>query len=73
MAEGSVPMVALTLAHIFPHLEYIDSINANWGKVADAIHISRKFVDCSSKEHPLSTFRSNFGDISPGAALEDGN
>ena len=72
MAEGSVPIVALTLAHIFPHLEYTDSIDANWGKVADAIHISRKFVDCSSKEHPLSTLRSDFDDISPGATLKDG-
>ena len=66
-------MVALALARIFPHLESIDfGIDEKWGEVADAIKLSRKIVDYSSKEYPLSTPRSDFDDISPGATLKDG-
>ena len=73
LPRRSVPMVALTLARIFPYLESIDSgIDEKWGEVADAIKLSREIVDCSSKENPLSTLRSDFDDISPGATLKDG-
>ena len=73
LPRRSVPMVALTLARIFPHLESIDfGIDEKWGEVADAIKLSREIVDCSSKENPLSTPRSDLDDISPGATLEDG-
>jgi hypothetical protein len=51
--EESVLTVALTLARIFPRIEYIDYVYESWEKVLDAICISRQIVDCSSKEHPL--------------------
>ena len=50
MPEGSVPMVALTIARIFPHLEYIDCVDENWKRVVDAVRL-QKIVDFSS-EHP---------------------
>ena len=72
MPEESVLMVALTLARIFPYLEYTDPVDDNWLKVVDALYLSRKIVDYSGEEHSLSTIRSNFSDVSPGAALKDG-
>ena len=72
MPEESVLMVALTLARIFLYLEYTDPVDDNWLKVVDALYLSRKIVDYSGEEHSLFTIRSNFGDISPGAALKDG-
>jgi len=47
--EESVLMVALTLAHIFPHIVYIDGVDENWFKVAGAIRRSKEIIDCSSK------------------------
>ena len=71
--EESVLVVALTLIQIFPHINYIDSIDENWDKVADAICLSRKIVNCSSKEHPLPTPRGDFSDAPSGAICEDGS
>jgi len=71
--EESVLMVALTLAQIFPHIVGIGCGDGNWFKVVDAIRLSRRIIDCSSKEHPLSAPRSNFSDASLGAVLSDGN
>ena len=41
LPEESVSTVALTLAYIFPCIEWIDCVDENWDKVADAINISR--------------------------------
>ena len=49
----SVAMVALTLAHIFPHIQRTDSVDVNWGMVVDTICVSREIINCSSKEPPL--------------------
>ena len=70
IAEESILVVAMTLARIFPRIEYIFSGYRNWEKVMDAIRLSRQIVDCSSKEHYLSKIRSNFCDTSSGATLE---
>lgn len=56
--EESVLTVALTLTCIFPRIEWIDrtdDVGETWGKVLDAIRNSRRIVDRSSKEHPLTT------------------
>ena len=53
--EESVPIVAQTLARIFPRLEFIDSVDENWEKVLNTICLSRETVEYSGKEHPLST------------------
>ena len=50
--DESVLMVALTLALIFPCIDYIDYIDENWDKVLDAIYLSRQIVIYSSKERP---------------------
>ena len=42
MPEALVPMVALTLAQIFPRIEYVGYIDRNWEKVVDAIRLSRQ-------------------------------
>jgi hypothetical protein len=73
MPEGSVLMVALTLVRIFPHIYHIESVDGNWGKVADAIRLSGRIVGYPCKDLPLSTPRSSFSDPPfPGATLEDG-
>ena len=51
MAEESVLVVALTLAHIFPLIENIDHVDENWGKVMNAINLSRQIVGYAGKEH----------------------
>ena len=50
--EESVLIVALTLARIFPHIEYIDHVDENWEKVMCAICLSRRITDYSGKEQP---------------------
>ena len=73
MPEESVLMVALSLSRIFPHLEGTDITYGNWGKVMDALCLSRKIVNYSGEEHSLSISQSNLRGVSPGAALEDGS
>ena len=70
--EESVLVVAVTLALIFPCIDFIDYVDENWKKVSDAIYLSRQIFISSSKEHPLFTPRSNFSDISSGTAPENG-
>jgi len=53
LPEESVSTVALTLAHIFPHIEDITSVGENWDKVLDAICNSREIINHSSEEHPF--------------------
>ena len=50
--EESALMVALTLLQIFPQIMNIEYINEGWGKVEDAIHLSKRIVGCSSKVTP---------------------
>ena len=72
MPEESVLIAALTLVRIFPNLSGIShKYNSNWGKISSAICLSGQIVDRSSKEHSLSTSRSNLGDTSPGTRLEN--
>jgi len=73
MTEESVPVVALTLARIFPRIESIDYVDEKWEKVMDAISISKQIVNCSGKNHHLDIPRSNLSDASPGAGLESGS
>ena len=54
MPEESVLMVAVTLARIFPHLDYIYYTDQDWEHVVDAIRISRQIIDYSGKP-PLYT------------------
>ena len=70
--EESVLVVALTMVRMFPHISWIRYDDENWGKVLDAICLSREIVDCSSKEYSLTTPRSNLSDTYPGAMLERG-
>ena len=51
--DESVLVVALTLVRIFPRIDRIEHVDENWGKVMNAVRLSRKIVDHSSKEHPL--------------------
>ena len=47
MPEESVLMVARTLLHLFPHINFIDYIDQSWEKVVEAICSSREpVVDC---------------------------
>jgi hypothetical protein len=55
-------MVALTLVRIFPNLWWIDYIGGNWAGVSEAIRLSERPVDRSSKKHSLTTPRSNLSD-----------
>ena len=56
MSEDSVPMTALTLSRIFPHLEYADSgVDENWEKVMDIIRIFRRVANYSSMDHPSTS------------------
>ena len=50
--EESVLTVTLTLARIFPHIKFTYYLDENWGKVMDAISLSREIVDRSSKRPP---------------------
>ena len=49
----SVSRVAVTLALIFPSIEYIDCFYPNWSEVVDAISYSREIVNYSSKNVPF--------------------
>lgn len=51
VAEESVSVVALTLVRIFPRIESIDFADENWGKVIDAICVSREIIGYSGEEH----------------------
>jgi hypothetical protein len=53
LPEGSKLVVALTLLRIFPNLMEIFYIDEDWGEVSEAIHLSQRIVDGSSKEHFL--------------------
>ena len=48
--EESALMVTLALLRIFPRIETIDSYDEGWGKVEDAIRLSKRVIDCSSKQ-----------------------
>ena len=50
----SVSTVALTLLQIFPRVERGYSDDEGWKRVWDAIHISRRIVDCLSGHHSLT-------------------
>jgi len=52
--EGSSLVVALTLVRIFPRIESIYAENEDWEMVLEAISLSRRIVDCSSKQPHLS-------------------
>ena len=52
--EESTSAVALTLLHIFPHIENIEYINEQWRKVADAIDLAKQSVDRSGKMPSLT-------------------
>ena len=54
MPEESVLVVAMTLARIFPRINYIHYADENWEKVMDAICLSREIVDCSSEKHSFT-------------------
>ena len=54
MREDSVSMVALTLARIFPHPEFIDYIDEDWEKVMNIIRLSRGTIDYSGRKLPPS-------------------
>ena len=55
VSEESVLMVSLTLLRIFPRIETIDGADEGWAKVRGAINRSKGIIDCSSKQHPLTT------------------
>jgi len=72
--EGSVSTVALTLVRIFPRLGSIGyTDDETWDEVEEAICSSRRIVDYSGKEHPLTIPRSNPNDIPTGSTLESGS
>jgi hypothetical protein len=49
--EESTLMVALTLLRIFPRVDNIEYFDEGWRKVADAMYLSRRLADHSSKAH----------------------
>ena len=54
--EESVLMVTLTLLRIFPRIETINSDDGGgWEEVEGAICLSKRVVDCSSKQFSLTT------------------
>ena len=65
LPEESVAMVALTLLHIFPRIEYIRGSDYEWGKVGDLIYRSKQLADYSSKKSSHALPRSKFDDTSP--------
>ena len=81
MPEEAIPMVALNLPRIFPHLEFINPdfdeefygrLDEGWEVVIAMICVSRKqTVGCSGKERPLSPPQGNFGDTSLGPTAEE--
>jgi len=44
--EQSMLMVTMTLVRIFPRIENISYVNLAWGRVANAIRLSKKILDC---------------------------
>jgi hypothetical protein len=70
MLEESALMVALTLVRIFPNIMQIDYTSEDWGQVSDAIKLSRRLIDHTSKDSSLAASRSNSSDTFLGAALE---
>jgi len=52
---GSELIVALTLLRIFPRLESLVLPNGGWEEVENAINLSRRIIDGSSKRLPLTT------------------
>ena len=62
VGEESVLMVALTLLRIFPRIMSISFVDKGWRKVDEAIRISKRIADFSSKHRPLTIPRSNFDD-----------
>ena len=71
--EESVLTVALTLASIFPRIELINCVDGDWEKVLGAIHVSRRIINYTSEQQPLSIPRNNVTDTSPGAVVEGGS
>ena len=57
--------VALTILRIFPHIARIKYLSGGWGDVADAILLSKRLVDPSSKSPSLIQPRSEINDASP--------
>jgi hypothetical protein len=70
MLEESALMIALTLVRIFPNIMQIDYTGEDWGQVSDAIGLSRRVIDHTSKDSSLAASRSNSSDTFLGAALE---
>jgi len=60
--EQSVLVVVLTLVRVFPHMQSTYYVDGDWRKVMDAIFLSRKIVDFSSKQLPFATPRSGLDD-----------
>ena len=52
--EESVLTVALNLLHIFPRIENFVSLDEGWGKVKDAIRVSRQIVYGSGEHDPFT-------------------
>ena len=50
--EGSALTIALTLLRIFPRIDSIQFGDEGWEEVDDAIHRSKRIIDCSSKQSP---------------------
>jgi len=65
MVEGSALMVALTLLRIFSHLENIEYSDEGWEEVADAIRLSKRVADASSKKFSLTPPSSEADGTSP--------
>ena len=64
--EDSRLGVALTLLRIFPHITHILYLNSRgWRRVADAISLSKRLVDRSSKNPSLARPRSKIDGTSP--------
>jgi len=50
-----VVVEGIPLLRIFPRLDSIMPIDEGWEKVENAINRSRRTIDCSSKQPPLTT------------------
>ena len=55
--EGSELIVALTLLRIFPRLESLVFPSEGWEEVENAINLSRRIINCSSKRPPHYALR----------------
>ena len=53
--EESVLLVTLALLRIFPRIENIYHFDDGWKEVEDAIRLSKRIADCSSKKQALTT------------------